>query len=163
MLDIVKQLGPVVLIFGDGISNFCPYLWHFMEREREEGGNCVGGRLEEMKRGKQWTSNQINYFSIHFLYNFQHCSHYLFFFFSFYDFQWGREFGWLWSQRKGVSRSLAQYPSFFCFYRVLVRLERDLFRAFEFDTHPIKMSPLQMPLRFLKFCIIQFILLFVWS
>ena len=52
---------------------------------------------------------------------------------------------------------------FFCFYRVLVRLERDLFRAFEFDTHPIKMSPLQMPLRFLKFCIIQFILLFVWS
>lgn len=34
MLDIVKQLGPVVLIFGDGICNSCPYLWLFMERER---------------------------------------------------------------------------------------------------------------------------------
>mgnify|MGYP006888781766 CR=1 FL=1 len=39
MLDIVKQLGPVVLIFGDGICNFCPYLWLFMERE--EGKNNI--------------------------------------------------------------------------------------------------------------------------
>ena len=50
MLDIVKQLGPVVLIFGDGICNSCPYLWLFMERERG-GGKLCGWTI---RRNETW-------------------------------------------------------------------------------------------------------------
>ena len=71
-MDIVKQLGKTVFfsviisLFGNEICKSCPYLCFL------RGGKKLrwGGRLEQMKRGKKLTSVQINFFSIHLLYNF---------------------------------------------------------------------------------------------